>query len=76
MSEDEDKKVKVWSGPEKRQNTTLSEADIDFIAERAAERALEKVYMSIGRSVVSKFLWTLGAGTLAFLAFLKGTGKL
>lgn len=57
------------SGPE------LTEEQIEAIAERAANKALEKVYAQIGRSVVTKFLWALGAATLAILAWLKGSGK-
>lgn len=44
----------------------LTEADIDRIAERAAERALEKVYGQIGKSIVTRVLWILGALALGF----------
>ncbi len=54
----------------------LSEEQIDAIAERAAEKALEKVYAQIGKSVVHKLLWLVGAATLAVLAYFKGVGKL
>ena len=53
----------------------LSEEQLDAIAERAAERALAKVYEQIGRSVVTKILWVLGAAALALAAYLKGIGK-
>lgn len=43
----------------------LSEAEIDEIAEKAAEKAIEKltnqVYQGVGRSVVEKFIWIVGA---------------
>lgn len=52
----------------------LTEAQIDEIAERAAAVALERVYTQIGKSVVSKFLWLVGAGTLAVAAWLNGAG--
>ena len=35
---------------------------------------LERVYTQIGKSVVSKFLWLVGAGTLAVAAWLNGAG--
>jgi len=57
------------SGPE------LTEEQIEAIAERAANKALEKVYAQIGRSVVHKILFWLGAGALALAAYLKGIGK-
>jgi hypothetical protein len=59
---------------ERRQTPHLSDEQIDAIAERAAERALEKVYTSIGKSVVSKFLWLVGSGALALAAWLNGKG--
>lgn len=54
----------------------LTEVQIEQIAERAAEVALEKVYTEIGRSVVTKFLYILGAATLAAWSYFKGTGKI
>jgi hypothetical protein len=64
-----------YNGPERRAAASLSEDQIDLIAERAAERALEKVYASIGKSVVTKMLWAVGVATLALAAWLKGSGK-
>lgn len=52
----------------------LTEADIDRIAERAAERAIEKVYTEIGKSIVSKVFYFVGAVTLAVGAWLSGKG--
>lgn len=65
-----------YQGPERRTAPTLTEEQIDTIAERAAERALEKVYAQIGKSIVQKFLWLVGAASLAVLAWMKGSGKL
>lgn len=64
-----------YHGPERRAATVLTEEQLEAIAERAAERALEKVYASIGKSVVTKLLWAIGAATLAILAYFKGIGK-
>lgn len=62
---------------ERRKNpTNLTDEQIEAIAERAAEVALEKVYTSIGKSVVSKFLWLVGAAALAVAAWLNGAGYL
>lgn len=65
-----------YDGEERRQYPQLSNEQIEAIAERAAEVALEKVYTSIGKSVVSKFLWLVGAGALAVAAWLNGSGHL
>ena len=64
-----------YQGPERRSGT-LSDEQIEQIAERAAEKALEKVYAQIGKSIVHKFLWLVGAASLAVLAWLKGSGKI
>lgn len=63
-----------YHGPERRQQPVLSDEQIERIAERAAEVALEKVYTSIGKSVVSKFLWLCGAAALAITAWMNGAG--
>ena len=68
-------KYSTYEGPERRKETLLSEKQIEEIAEKAAEVALEKVYTHIGKSVVQKFLWLVGAATLAIFAYLKGAGK-
>lgn len=65
-----------YQGPERRAAAALSEEQIDLIADRAAERALAKVYEQIGRSVVRKILWVAGAAALAIAAWMKGSGKL
>ena len=52
----------------------LNESQIEIIAERAAEVALERVYTSIGKSVVNKVLWLAGAAGLAVMAWLNGSG--
>jgi hypothetical protein len=57
---------------ERRQTPHLSQEQIEQIAERAAEVALERVYTQIGKSVVSKFLWLCGAAALAIFAYFKG----
>lgn len=59
-----------------KQEGMLSEAEIEMIAERAAEKALEKVYTEIGRSVTKKILWAIGAATLGMLAWLGGSGHI
>lgn len=68
--------MQEYSGNERRRSPHLTEDQIDAIAERAAEVALEKVYTHIGRSVVSKFLWLVGAATLAVAAWMNGAGIL
>lgn len=52
----------------------LTEHEMEAIAERAAERALQKVYAEVGRSVVNRVLWIVGAVALGF-AVAKGWWK-
>ena len=52
----------------------LTDEQIEAIAERAAEVALERVYTQIGKSVVSKLLWLVGAAALALVAWMNGAG--
>lgn len=53
----------------------LTPDEVDSIAEKAAEKAINKVYQEIGKSVAKKILWFVGAASLALLAWLAGTGK-
>lgn len=64
----------MYEGEERRRVPELSEDQIERIAERAAEVALERVYTSIGKSVVNKVLWLVGAAALAVYAYFQGTG--
>jgi hypothetical protein len=56
----------------------LTDTEIDIIAEKAAERAVTKmtneIYLSVGKGVVTKFLYVAGALTMAFYFYLKGKG--
>jgi hypothetical protein len=52
----------------------LTEEDIDRIAEKAAARAIEKVYTEIGKNVVSKVFYFVGAVALALGAWISGKG--
>jgi len=67
-----------YTGPERRTEIPLSETQIEAIAEKAAEKAIEKltsdVYKAVGRSVISKFLWIVGASAVAVYLWAKKTG--
>lgn len=54
----------------------LTEHDIDEIAEKAAERALEKVYTEVGKSVLKKAAWLAGIVVIGFFMWLAGNGHL
>lgn len=65
----------MYDGPERRQ-LNLSEELIEAIADRAAEKALEKVYTAVGKSVVKKALWVIGVISLVAATWLTGHGFL
>jgi len=54
----------------------LSDAQIDLIAERAAEKALMKIYAEVGQNVVKKLLWLIGVVTVSLALYLGGRGAL
>lgn len=61
---------------EKRGDKTLTNAEFEAIATRAAEIVEQRMYAAVGRGVVSKALYVLGAGTIALASWLHGAGKL
>ncbi len=54
----------------------LTEDQIEVIAERAAEVALEKVYTEVGKSVLKKLAWLTGAAVLGLAMWLSSHGSL
>jgi uncharacterized hydantoinase/oxoprolinase family protein len=56
----------------------LTDTTIEQIAENAAEKAIEKltnhVYQEVGRSVISKFFYIVGACSLGLYFWLKSKG--
>lgn len=52
----------------------LSDAEMNAIAERAADRAIEKVYEQIGKSVAHKIYWFIGVAALGMMMLLAGHG--
>lgn len=55
--------------------TNLTEEQIEIIAEKAAEKAIEKltshVYQEVGKSVISKLFYIIGACALGGFLWLK-----
>jgi len=55
-------------------SANLSEAEMDEIAERAADRAIRKMYEQIGKSVAQKVYWFIGIVVVGMLMMLAGNG--
>ena len=58
----------------------LDEAVLEKIAEKAAEKAIKKltaqVYQEVGKSVISKFVYIIGACSIGLYLWLKSKGVL
>ena len=54
----------------------LTDAQIDEIAEKAAERAFQKIYQNVGKSVLTKLTWMVGAAVIGLFMWLGGHGSL
>lgn len=66
-----------YRGPERRR-MPLSEEQIEAIAEKAADRAVKKltdqVYREVGRGVLARFAWLVGAAAIGVYLWLDTKG--
>lgn len=51
---------------------SLTDAEMDAIAERAARRALNIVYAEVGQNIVKRLFWIVGIVAIGILYFLAG----
>lgn len=63
-----------YAGEERRKAHPLTEEQMNAVAELAAEKALEKVYSEVGKSIVKKLFWVAGAVAIGLVYFLGGKG--
>ncbi len=54
----------------------LTDEQIEAIAARAAEVALNKVYTEVGKNVLKKLAWLTGAAVLGLAMWLSSHGSL
>jgi hypothetical protein len=54
----------------------LTDEQIEAIAERAAEVALNKVYTEVGKNVLKKLAWLTGAAVVGLAMWLSEHGSL
>ena len=50
----------------------LTQAEKNEIAELAADKAYERFYLAVGKSVIKKIMWIIGAGAAAIWLFMEG----
>lgn len=65
-----------YRGKERRTFPQITSEQLDAIAERAAEKALEQIYSEIGRGVLKKLAWASGLILVSLLVWLAKIGKL
>lgn len=62
-----------------RRMETLSEESIEVIAERAAEKAVQKItsrfYQEVGKSVLQKLAWITGVVAVGLYMWIQGRGN-
>lgn len=54
----------------------LTDNQIEQIAERAAEVAFQKVYQEVGKTVLTKLAWLVGAAVVGLALWLAGHNSL
>ena len=54
----------------------LTDAQLELIAEKAAVKALEKVYTEVGKSVLKKAAWLTGVAVIGLVMWLGSHGTL
>jgi|TARA_B110000495_G_C22473405_1_gene293262 hypothetical protein len=50
----------------------LTDQEKEQIAELAADKAYDRFYLAVGKSVTKKLMWIIGAGAAAIWFFLEG----
>ena len=55
---------------------TQIRVDHETIATLAAKKALDLVYLEVGKSTIRLAMWVVGAAVIALLAYLGATGRL
>jgi len=55
---------------------SLTDEQIEHIAERAAEVALNKVYTEVGKTVLKKLAWLTGVAVIGLAMWLAGHNSL
>ena len=61
---------------ERRKNAELSDAQLDKIADLAADKVVARVQLEIGKSALRALLYVVGAALVALVAWLTTHGYL
>ena len=67
-----------YRGPERRREVHITDAQIERIVDKAATRAVQQVldsgYKSVGKNVIEKGVWLVGAISCGLFAYLASKG--
>lgn len=73
-----DEEHREYDGPDRRKHPSLSDEQIEHIAQRAADLAVKKVtdqaYAAVGKSLVEKAMWVIGVCAMALFFWLAQKG--
>lgn len=61
---------------DRRRSITLDEKDVDEFIDRAVNRAVDRFYAEVGKSVLKRVAWIVGACAVGIYVFLKHKGVL
>jgi hypothetical protein len=63
---------------DRRVTISLTDEEIDLIAEKAAEKAVAKmttmVYREVGQTIIQKFFWIVGLSSVGVYVYLQQKG--
>lgn len=54
----------------------LTDEQLEHLVERVTEKVIQNVYISVGESIVKKFFWVVGLGTLSLVTYFAGSGHI
>lgn len=54
----------------------ITDAQMDAIAERAADKAIEKIYAEVGKNVLRRLAWLIGLIVISVALWLAGNKAL
>jgi hypothetical protein len=53
---------------------SISEADLERIAELAVQKVVDKLYLEVGKGVLKRLAWVIGISVVALLMWMGGKG--
>lgn len=68
----------IYDGPDRRRAPVLTDEQIEHIAQKAADMAVQKVtqevYAAVGKTLVEKLFWVVGVCAVSLFLWLASKG--